>query len=396
MKKRNILTTSIMLTLIAGVATTVSAEPSLLDYKEVTSAYEDAYITGWFNMDSGNQDQTSYNLDLTADYKKVFYSPNRNTTLNFLAEGYRRRGPNVGDPTTSDYKALGDASVLNYFQPGSKGSFWYGQGEIGARKVQEDPFTKLTVGLGYGRVVNVTPMARAIRVIQELRKLGNLAADPSKATYQAVAEIVSKESEYRSKYGNADYEQYWVEDIEEVLKTSGQVTGSGHLGARAILKSYDVLAMERIYKREHGWLVRAGAGAVMTEYNCGNGWYLLELITEYHHPFSNQTQFSNVTIATSILDDENNDYTFFNAMSLTHELTDRVDWENRWMLHHYEWDSFNDMTLNTVSSTFRYYLTNQLDFNVRVMLEDVEDNVDGNGNDELDKSLNMGITYRLK
>ena len=385
-----------MMALIGGIATSVSAEPSLLDYKEVTSSYEDTYITGWFDLDSGNQDQTSYDLDLIVDYKKVFYSPDRNIVWDFLGEGSGSRGPNSGDPSTSNYHARGYASVLNYFQPGSKGTFWYGAGEIGVMRGQEDPLTRLTVGLGYGRVVNVTPMARAIRLIQELRERGNLTTDPSKATYQAVAEVVSKESEYRSKYGAADFEQYWLEDIEKILKASGQIKSGGDLGARAILKSYDVLVNERIFTREHGWLFRTGAGAIITEYDGGNGWSLLEAIAEYHHPLSNQTQFSNVAFVTATWDDDNNGYNFVNTMSLTQELTDRVDWENRWIFNHNESDIFYEFTLNTVSSTFRYYLTNQLDFNVRVMLEDVEDNVDGNGNDELDKSLNMGITYRLK
>lgn len=385
-----------MMALIGAAATTVSAEPSLLDYKEVTSTYEDAYITGWFDMDSGNQDQTSYDLDLTADYQKVFYSPDRNTVLSFWGEGLRNRGPNSGDQTISDYQARGYAGFFNYFQPGSKGTFWYGGGSIGARKGQEDMFTSLDAGLGYGRVVNVTPMAHAIRLIRELRKRGNLTTDPSNATYQAVAEVISRRYEYSSKHGSADYEQYWIEDIEKALKVSGQVKGGGDLGARAILRSYDVLVEERIFTRAHGWRVYAGVGAVITDYDGENGKPVLELAAAYEHPLSKQTQFSDWAIATTILDDGNNDYNFYNAMSLTHELTDRVDWENRWILDHYESDTTKGITHNIVSSTFRYYLSNQLDFNVRIRLEDTEDNFDGNGNDELDKSLNMGITYRLK
>mgnify|MGYP007051337975 CR=1 len=97
----------------------------------------------------------------------------------------------------------------------------YGKGEVGVKKDQIDPFSKATLGVGYGRVVNVTPMARSIRVIQELRKRGYLMADPSNAIYQTVATIIAKEGEYLSRHGAADYEQYWVQDIESALKTSG-------------------------------------------------------------------------------------------------------------------------------------------------------------------------------
>ncbi len=395
MKKQNVLTAAVMMA-FTGAATTVSAEPAITDYKEATSAYEDAYLSGTFNLDSGNQDQTSYDLDLTADYEKVFSSPNRNTKLDFLGTGSVSKGSTSGDERTSDYQALGSATVDSYFRPGSKAGFWYGKGEVGVKKGQEDPFTKATVGVGYGRVVNVTPMARSIRVIQALRERGNLTGDPSNATYQAVATIISLENEYRSKHGFADYEQYWVEDIENALVASGMVKGGSKLSARGVLKSYDVLTNERISTRKHGWLVRAGVGAVLSDYDGTDGKPALEVGAEYHRPISNQTQFSNEAIATATLKDGDDGYNFNNAMSLTHEVSDRVDWENKWILDHSTSDKANDITTNSLSSAFLYNLTNKLDFVVEAKLTDTDDNIANNGNDELDKSLTMGVKYRLK
>lgn len=395
MKKNNNLKTAVIVAL-ASITTTVMAEPLVTDYQEATSAYEDAFFTGNFDLNSGNQEQTSYNLDLTVDYEKVFSSPNRNTKLDFLGSGSRKKGSNSGDSTTSNYQALGSATIDNYFVPDSKGRFWFGKAEVGVKKGQKDPFSKVTAGLGYGRIINVTPMARSIRVIQELRKRGSLTGDPANAVYQSVANVIAREDEYRSKHGSADYEQYWVEDIEKALKESGQVKGGGDLGARAILKSYDVLVNERISTRKSGWLVRGGLGAVLTDFDGENGKPALELGGEYHRPLSNQTQFSNEAILTATVDDGDDGYVFNNALSLTHELTDRVDWENNWTLNHNKSDASNDITTNTVQSTFRYYLTNQLDLNLTAKLTDLEDNIDNNGNDEVDKSLNMGVTYRLK
>lgn len=395
MKKRNILAAAISVA-IFNVSTTATAEPAITSYNEATSAYEDAYVTGQFNMDSGNQDQTSYDLDLELDFERVLSSPDRNIKLDLVGAGSRNRGGNNGDESTSSYQAAASATMDKYFTPGSNGAFWYGKGELGVQKGQVDPRTALTGGLGFGRVKNVTPMARSIRVIQELRKRGVLSGDPADATYQSVAQVVAKENEYRSKYGGADYEQYWVEDIEKALKASGMVKGGGALGARAILKSYDVLVNERISTRKSGWLVRAGVGAVLSDFDGSDGKPVIEAGGEYHRPLSNQTQFSNEALATATYDDGDDGYSFNNIMSLTHELTDRVDWENRWLLAHSTSDVTNDITSNTLSSTYRYYLTNQLDLNVTAKLTDVEDDIDNNGNDELDKSLNMGVTYRLK
>lgn len=99
-------------------------------------------------------------------------------------------------------------------------------------------------------------MACSIRIIEELMENGFLKSDPSNAVYQQVAQIIEKEGEYRSKHGAADYEQYWVQDIQAAIESSRLVNGK--LNARAILKSYDVLTQERISTRKNGWLVRAG------------------------------------------------------------------------------------------------------------------------------------------
>ena len=392
MKKQSILTASTLL--LVTSASAAFAVPAITDYQQATSAYEDAYISGNFNANSGNQDQSSYNLDLDLDYEKVFSSPNRNTKIDFNGTGSASKGSNNGDESTNTYQALGSATVDNYFQPGSKGTFWYGKGEVGVKKGQESPFTKATAGLGYGRVVNVTPMARSIRIIEELNKNGFLNSDPSDAVYRQVAQIIEKEAEYRSKHGAANYEQYWVQDIQSALQASGAVNGS--LNARAILKSYDVLTNESISTRKDGWLVRAGVGAVITDFDGEDGKPALEVGAEYHRPISNQTQFSNEAIATATLKDGDDGFNFNNAMSLTHEVSDKIDWINKWNLAHNESDNVNDITTNTLSSAFYYSLTNQLDFGVEGRLTDVNDRIDNNGNDELDKSLNIGIKYRLK
>ncbi len=382
MKKLNVSTATIALVFSTSLATSVMAEPSLFDYKEATSSYEDAYVTGSFDVGGGNQDQSNYDLDLSLDYEKVFSSPDRNTKFDFTGSGSRSRGPNDGDETKSTFQLLGSATVDNYFQPGSKGAFWYGKGELGARKDQEKAFTKLTVGVGYGRVVNVTPMARAIRVIQALRRKGTLQSDPSNDTYQAVAEIIAKEDQYRSRHGAKNYNQYWIGDMEKALNTT--------LGAPGVIRAYDVLTQERVSTRKHGWLVRAGIGAVLSDYDGETGKPAVEVGAEYHLPLSNQTQFSNEAIFTTTLKDNSKSYIFNNEMSLTHELTDIIDWENKWLLSYDKLDNADSVTSNTLTSSFNYELTNQLDFNITAKL------AKATAQDDIDKRLTMGIKYRLK
>jgi hypothetical protein len=387
MKSMNL--TRVIAVLLAGSPALALAENvSLYDYKQATSAYEDAYVNGQFNLNSGNQEQTSYNLDASVDYERVFTSADTNLKANFTGEGSRSRSANKADDDISNYQATGALTYDNYLESGSNGMFWYGKGEIGLQKGMEDPFTKLTGGIGYGRVVNVTPMAKAMRLVEALMERNILKAEPAAAVYQAVADVISRESEYRSKHGLADYEQIWIQDIETALGET--------LGARGAIKVYDVLSNERISTRKHGWLVRAGVGAVITDYDGDSGKPALEVGAEYHRPLDSKTQFSNEAIATAILNDNNNSFLLNNIMSLTYEISDRVDWENTWLLSYDYNESANDIIGNTLSSTYRYYLSNALSLNITAKLAKVEDDIDGNNNDDVDKSLLVGLTYRLK
>lgn len=374
----------VIATVVAGSSASMAMAENvtLFDYEEASSAYEDAYINANFDAKSGNQDQSSYDLDLSLDFEKVLSTPDRNTTFSFEGDTTKSRGGNAADKSVSNYQAYGAVELDNYFEPNSNGAFWYGKGDVGLQKGADDPRITATVGLGYGRVVNVTPMARAIRMVEALTERNILTQTPSLAAYKAVANIIAREDEYRSKYGAEDYEINWIQDIEAAL--------GGGIGAAGAIKSYDVLVNERLSTRKHGWLVRAGVGAVLKDYDGSDGNPLLELGAEYHRPLSNATQFSNEALLTAVLDDDDNSFTVTNNMTLTHELSDRVDWENSWVLTHIDYENAEDVTNNELSSSFYYYISNSLKFDVTVSLEDYE------ANDEVDKNLSMGLTYRLK
>lgn len=366
---------------------------TMFDYEEATSAYQDAYLNAQFDLQSGNQDQTSFSADVSANYDQVFSSADRNTRINFVGDTSMSRGSADGDSTKKNYQALASLTNDMYFNPTRNNAFWYSKAEIGAQTDMEDPFTKLTVGLGYGRVVNATPMAKTIRVIEELQERGLLKGSVSRATYQNVAQIIAREPEYRSRYGSADYAEYWVEDIGKALGTT--------LGPRGAIKSYDVLVNERISTRKYGWLVRAGVGAVLTNYDGSDTKPALEVGAEYHYPINNQLQFSNEAILTAVLDDGDNGFNASNSMSLTYELRDNIDWENTWLLNYASSDDSEDLMTNTLKSTFRYYVSNVISLTLTAGLAKTDDNIDyipnvTDRNDDVDKTLQLGLTYRLK
>lgn len=378
----NKLTLSVALLTAAGIA---NAEVNLRDYKEATSAYEDAYVNAKLNIQDGNQDQASYSADVKVDYARVVSTPDSNTTVKFSGDTSRNRGSDDNSKAKNNYNGLGSVVYDGYINPQESDLFWYGGGEVRIKKGADDPFTKLSGGVGYGRVVNATPMAKTNRLIAALVERGLIDGAPSADVHHKIANIIDREMEYRSKFGAADYKQSWIQDIEAALGVE--------LDARGIIKVYDVLNYERISTRKYGWLVRAGVGVVITDFDGEKGKPLLEAVAEYHNPVSNSAQFSNITTFETVLDDDNDSYNLSNDMSYSYELSDRIDWLNSWKLSYVNNSAkgLDDPIVNTFSSTYRYYVSNSITADVTASA--IKTNIKGS---DVDTSLTMSLNYRLK
>lgn len=392
--KKTILASTIGLFLGVGAA---QAEVTLYDYKEGSSAYEDAYVAGDLDFHKNRGDgQNAYSLNLKAEYDRTISTPDRDFTFGGGVIGGVSRDGKKGADSVDTYTADAGFTVDNYFVPGSSGGFWYGSAY--AKKVSDvsDMFTKATIGVGYGRVTNVTPMARAMRVIDELVRRNVLRSKPSIGVYQDVARIINKQNEYKARYGSKDYEIKWISDIEAAVQQSG-LTNS--FGAAGTLKARDVLIDENISTRRIGWKVRAGLSYIGSNFDGLTSKPGLEVGGEYHVPLSNQTQFSDEATFNAILNDDDTGYDFDNMLTLTHEIDDRIDWENAWNLQ-YSKNTTNgdDVTTNVLSSTFAYEIANSLDFTTTASLKNVNgsSDIDVKKGDGTDRSLTMGVRYRLR
>ena len=368
------------------------ADVTLYDYTEATSAYEDAYLNLGANTHKNRaDDKAAYNLNINTNYEKVFSAPNRDITTKLNANGNVSRAGEKGAKSENSYTAGAYGSIDTYFKENGK-AFWYGDADIRANSETKNK-TDSTVGLGvgYGRVVNVTPMAKAIRLMEALKYRGVIAKMPSKAGYNDIAHIISKQAVYASKYGRKDYQKYWIADIEKALNKTG--VHSGNLNAVGVLEARQVLVDESISTRKHGWKVRAGVNYHLKSFSGETNEPGLKVGAEYHRPLSNRTQLSEeATINSQFNSDAADEYTFNNHVSLTHEVTDRIDWRNTWDLQYNKIDGGQDTTTNTLSSTFLYELTNSLDYNITATVT----NFDGTADDGTDTSISTGLSYRLK
>ena len=383
-------TFSIIALLLPNLASAIQ----MTDYLDPESSYEEAFILGQYNSKSGNQTQRSYDLTLKADYEKNYSSFSRN--WRFLADGSTdiSRGSNPADERQEQTFANAHANIDTYFME-DQSLFWFGSGELGYQDDASDEFIKFGIGIGYGRVTNATPLARFLRVEDELREHGVILGRISDPTYLDLARTIARENEFRSRYGSDEYKSYWFETLEKQLQTAG-VLKSGQLGALGALQMNRVLSDEVIKIRKHGWLLRAGVGLIVQDFRGNHGDPAIDLVWEYARPQGFKGQFINTLSYSKIMANDSGRI-LKNNMRYTWEISDLIDWENRWSLTIDKTDnSKKKITTHKLSSSFNYYITNRVSADATISAVNTEDNINDNNNDETDIVTFMGIRYRLR
>ncbi len=388
------------------VASTVRAI-TLEDYVDPNSTYENAYALGSFVMQNENYNrqpltdnelattipQSSYDLNLSSNYRRVYSS---------LPLAWTYSGEIVGQLTQSPTRPLGTSessssneSLLAIFEgnydrylQSNPNVFWFGSGSLDFNSELDDPRAVVGGGVGYGRVINATPLAKALRVMEDFQRFSLLTAYPSDVVMMEIAQIINKEEEYESKYGSDEYRRVWYEAIETVLMGGGLINGDG-LGALGVIKLDDVLNRELINAREHGWRAAAGVNYEFRDYDGSSGDKGLSLSFRYAKPYGYKGQLiEDVSFSRTLGGD--GDTTLLNKLSYTYEVSDVVDWQNTWTLSLINSDV--DNTTNDFSSSFFYEINNVLTFDITLNLLDSDsDNVDG-----VRSRMTTGIRYRLR
>jgi len=375
---------------IAAAVPSISSAVQLEDYLIANSSYEEAYLDGSFSAnDAPSADQVAYSYSLKADYDRTFSTLPRSWTYSVAATAQGSRGSsenptdeegNILDDSESDYGLLARGTIDTYFHDSKyPQAFWFGQGTYQTRDSSPDDDISVDVGLGYGRVYNATPLAKVLRIVEELNEEGLLTGPIPDAIMIEAAEIVDRESEFRSKYGDDEYRRQFYAAIEAALARSEAVL-DGKLGALGALTMDEILEEEPISVRKHGWVARVGAGFQASDLSglSDNDPKLL-FSYEYAKPYGYRGQFINLLRYEPIFGDSTVQQ-ISNEMSYTHEVSDRVDWENSWKMTYRDGEDADgedvSATIHSLVSSYSYFLTNRLTFSVSLTATD-DDRVSG-------------------
>ncbi len=415
---------------VASTPFTASAV-ELEDYLVANSSYEDAFVSGTLNAiePAGDSDdeQIGYTYFVAADYQKVFSTLPRSWSyiVGFNANGNRpnTQTETIDDPDfvvdpdnpnapvdtivvdteeNNDWQLTLEGVVDNYFhQSRFPQSFWFGQGIYRTQESLPDDELAGTVGLGYGRVYNATPLAKVIRIVEELNEEGLLTGPIPDSIALETAEIIDREEEFISRFGRDDYKPDFYAAIEAALARSDALR-DGKFGALGALTVDEVLKDEPISTRRHGWVVRLGAGFQSSDLSglADNDPKLLAQF-EYAKPHGYKGQFINVFSFEPIFGDETLT-SFRNAMSYTYEVTDIIDWVNTWDVTFTSGDDENGISQETVNhivtSRYSFDLGNSLDYFVGLRLNqtDIDPNEPDSIGDDPEIQFETGFRYRLK
>ncbi len=371
------------------------------DYKVIEGTYNEAYLNGALTIEDGNQDQTSYNGHLDVNMKSIYTTAPYALEYGLTGNSDFSRDANKENDSEDGYDTTAYGRFDKYINNDDT-YFVYGSGDLGYRKSQtadsaDDPFAKVGAGVGYGRMYDATPLAVAIRIVEDLKEYKIITKPVSDEGMIALAKVIDLQDEYESKYGFNDYKKYWYSDMEKALKSSGAIEKDS-VGTFGIVRINEIIDLEKISGRFHGWKIRGGLGQILSNYDGKSESTTADAEFVYGHPMGYESQFTERATVAKILDnDEAIDFQLKNTMSYTYELADRIDWENSWTLGYDKYNKGDDVTTNALSTGFRYYLANRLTFDTTLSLTKTS-GTNGNSIETPDWNTKFftGVRYRLK
>ncbi|MBL8006998.1 MAG: hypothetical protein JNJ56_05660 [Ignavibacteria bacterium] len=249
-----------------------SQNVKITDFDLPVSSARKFLINGFYNWNQTDPYSDDSTLNITSSwnvggaYNQFYSSPSYAWQVTLGGSLFQLSRE---DTTRYRYDLAADLSKYfsnshGYFVNGEVNSNYYRQSEFGT---ENRPTIELFGGFGYGRRVNATSIAKAIRIDEDLKKSGITSSFMPKSTMLAIAQIIDKESEYRDKY-KALYESKIIEDINKEILNSG-VTNYTSMSALGFMRIRDVLYGNNQFLNERAWGgdIRAGISGVLLTRN---------------------------------------------------------------------------------------------------------------------------------
>ncbi|KPL03528.1 MAG: hypothetical protein AMJ73_06580 [candidate division Zixibacteria bacterium SM1_73] len=385
MKKTVAIATSLAIVFMWGIA--VGQNVSVTDYDVAVSTAKDLRIDANYSF-VRQGDSTLVDQGTGVVAFKRFYSSLPFSWSVDLAGTVRREKDDFSSLVNMDGR-------FNKYIKEDQDFFGYGRLAVNYNSEadvlgRDEPRTDVTVGGGYGRFINASPLAKAVRIEEFLMKEGILEDHLPKEHILELAYVIEREGEYQDLHG-AEYKPHWYKDMEEVMKKSGLLREEG-IGALGALRIDEVIFRERVQDRYYGYDVFAGAGVTVTtpDTTIDRGKGLVNFGFRWARPVAWRTQLDQQFLLDTPLDSD-----FGKRIDATltsryiYELSNRVDFAATHILYFRKLadvsegadDTFID---NSAIFSFLFYIENYINWTVNLSLDKYE-------GQDLVTSLNTGI-----
>lgn len=251
--------------------------------------------------------------------------------------------------------------------------------------------SNLTIGAGYGRYIDATALAKAVRIEEHLLRENIITDHLPKATMIKIANIIDRQSEYINIYGET-YENFWLFDIENEIRASGMLIGN-HVGAIGILRMRQVLfnINERVNNRYFGYDINIGSKFVLSTFDKSkSGSPNLSISGRYSYPLGWRFQINgNFEFFTPM------DSMFFGQVNsnfgvdFIYELSNRINFVANYKLNASKPYGIMKFEINHIFSTsFLYYLENEIYYGFTTSIQKI-------GTQKTLLGLAMTVQYNL-
>jgi hypothetical protein len=341
-----------------------SQNVSVTDYKVAVSQATTFRANGFWNWSQVGDSVYSNNASANLIFRKFYTSLPFAWFFNADATGGR-------DGSRTQYDVKIDGNIRKYIWD-KKDWFGFSGVNLEASKDFDQVASNMTVGAGYGRYINATALAKAVRIEEHLLKDNVITDHLPKGIMINIANIIEREDEYRNLYGSEVYETQWFADIEKEIQASGLLRGS-NIGSIGILRMRQVLfgINERVNQRFYGWDISAGALFTITTPNKSRaGSPNLTINGRYSYPFSWRTQLNfDAGIFSPIDSSFAREVTVNTGFDFIYELSNRINLLTGYRFGIFKPDGETALVSNLLNLSFLFYIENNIYFGVNASYE---------------------------
>ena len=358
------------------VTSDVSAqEVSVTDYQVPVSAADRLLIDFSMNHATMGSNATASKGNVGGIYKRFYDSLPFGYSIDIIGSGLLDRNIET-DAYDTNYQINSDVGVKKYLMennPFLRDSFGSVRATSDMSKAYDRPTSAVTLGMGYGRFIDATALAKAVRIEAFLMKEGELSDHLPKDVILELSQIIKREDEYKDKFGEI-YKKEWYKDMEAVMTESGLLQADG-LSAIGVLRIEEILEREEIADRFYGWDVALGSKFdITTPYTDQERSIAhLDVTASYARPIAWQWQISERLSINTPFDSIGGAFSLSLSSDISYELSNRIDLRLRHLFRLDKPEVGNTESSHSLGASFIYYIENNINLVATQQVEIVPD-----------------------